>query len=111
MGTGSDAIVRYNPAKMTSASHIQASDCTHIIEECYQTRLNIKRGSIQQPFFKKLSIKLFFIMSPPNSTDSTVESVSEQFQKLDLKKLAREQGKYQVYPKLSVSIHAKYKKK
>jgi hypothetical protein len=39
----------------------------------------------------------------PNTTDNTVESVSEQFQKLDLKKLAREQGIYQVYPKISVS--------
>lgn len=42
---------------------------------------------------------------PPNTTDTTtVESVSEQFQKLDLKKLAREQGLYQVYPKATVSI-------
>jgi hypothetical protein len=37
----------------------------------------------------------------PNTTD-TQESVTEQFQKLDLKKLAREHGRYQVFPKVSV---------
>lgn len=38
---------------------------------------------------------------PPN----TPETISEQFQKLDLKKLVREKGLYQVYPQVSVSDH------
>lgn len=38
---------------------------------------------------------------PPNTT-SSIESVSEKFQKLNLKQLAREQGSYQVFPKTSV---------
>ncbi|GAA5814483.1 hypothetical protein MFLAVUS_007980 [Mucor flavus] len=37
---------------------------------------------------------------PPNTTNS-IETVSEQFQKLNLKQLAREQGSYQVFPKTS----------
>lgn len=37
----------------------------------------------------------------PNTT-TTTETVSEQFQKLDLKALAREKGAYQVYPKTKV---------
>ena len=41
---------------------------------------------------------------PPNTTNNPIESISEQFQKLDLKALAREKGAYQVYPKISVSI-------
>lgn len=41
---------------------------------------------------------------PPNTTTNPIESISEQFQKLDLKALAREKGAYQVYPKTSVSI-------
>jgi sulfonate dioxygenase len=35
----------------------------------------------------------------PNTTDDT----TQQFEKLDLKKLAREVGSYQVYPKKTVS--------
>ncbi|KAL7309804.1 hypothetical protein PS15m_010644 [Mucor circinelloides] len=38
---------------------------------------------------------------PPNTTNNPIESISEQFQKLDLKALAREKGAYQVYPKIS----------
>jgi sulfonate dioxygenase len=38
----------------------------------------------------------------PNIIDS-LETTSEQFQKLDLKALAREIGNYQVYPKIKVS--------
>lgn len=40
---------------------------------------------------------------PPNTTNST-ETISEQFQKLDLKALAKEKGPYQIYPKTSVSV-------
>lgn len=40
----------------------------------------------------------------PNTTNPN-ESISEQFQKLDLKALAREKGAYQVYPKIHVRSH------
>jgi sulfonate dioxygenase len=40
----------------------------------------------------------------PNTTVESIETISEQFQKLDLKALAREKGTYQVYPKTQVSI-------
>lgn len=40
----------------------------------------------------------------PPSTNTSIESVSEQFQKLNLKQLAREQGSYQIFPKTSVSF-------
>lgn len=40
---------------------------------------------------------------PPNTTNS-IETISEQFQKLDLKALAKEKGPYQIYPKTSVSV-------
>lgn len=39
----------------------------------------------------------------PNTTDAQ-ETLNEQFQKLNLKKLAREQGRYQVWPKVKVSL-------
>jgi len=38
----------------------------------------------------------------PNTTPA--ETISEQFQKLDLKALAREKGSYQVYPKVHVRL-------
>ncbi|KAI9259983.1 hypothetical protein EDC94DRAFT_635361 [Helicostylum pulchrum] len=37
----------------------------------------------------------------PPSTNTSIESVSEQYQKLNLKQLAREQGSYQIFPKTS----------
>lgn len=40
-------------------------------------------------------------MSP--NTSRAEETLSEQFQKLDLKALARTKGNYQTYPKISVS--------
>lgn len=38
----------------------------------------------------------------PNTTTTSIETVSEQFQKLDLKALAKEKGSYQVFPKIHV---------
>lgn len=40
-------------------------------------------------------------MSP--NTSKAEETLSEQFQKLDLKALAREKGNYQIYPQISVN--------
>lgn len=40
-------------------------------------------------------------MAPDTTTAE--ETLSEQFQKLDLKTLAREKGNYQIYPKITVS--------
>lgn len=38
---------------------------------------------------------------PPN-TNPTVEAIAENFEKLNLKQLARNNDNYQVYPKISV---------
>lgn len=41
----------------------------------------------------------------PNTTITSIETVSEQFQKLDLKALAKEKGSYQVFPKIHVRFN------
>lgn len=38
----------------------------------------------------------------PNTTITSIETVPEQFQKLNLKALAKEKGSYQVFPKIHV---------
>lgn len=58
----------------------------------------------QMPLAKECTALSTNRKMPPNTTNNSIESVSEQFQKLDLKALAREKGSYQVYPKTTVSI-------
>lgn len=63
---------------------------------------NIK-GSGKSNTFDTKKINTLHTMAPPNAETQVVDNLAEQVEKIDLKQLGREKGRYLVYPEKTVS--------